>query len=400
MSCILSFSNRNVIAPAASAEFCIYTEEEFNSIALTWDTVTANHTQHPADFHLSSQLLNSIRNSTGNDMKFYFILFRNATGENIGAAYYQLVSFDHRHYKNFFAKNSVFNWFEQKIIDNRFRLLVCGSLFSIEGAGYCFKNNFSNELAEKLNVATNALAKKVRASALIIKDIPENETACFESLGLNNYEGDKTMQLEISSEWKSITDYEQALKHKYAQRFRSIRKKFSGISIQELNEAEIKNQEQKLFSLLDDIVEKQTIRLGRVNSNYFSELQKVYRERVKIFGFFKQNELVAFAIHRIHHKEYEIHFVGFDETENRNHSIYFNMLFHGIDQAIQNNCTSLEMGRTAIEAKASIGAKPRKINGLYYFYHPFARRLFNVLQKNFQRNTEPKVIERHPFKIG
>lgn len=400
MSRLLSFTDKAAIASVADASFHIYSEEEFNSIALTWDTVTANYAQHPADFHLNSELLNAIRSSTGDDMKFYFILFRNDKGENIGAAYYQLVSFDHRHYKNFFAKNSLLNWFEQKIIDNRFRLLVCGSLFSIEGAGYVFKNNFNSQLALSLKQASTALAKNVRASALIIKDIPDNDLKSFSDLNLCPFEGDKTMQMEISPEWKSLSDYEKNLKHKYAQRFRSIRKKLSGISIQEMNEAEIKNHEQKLFSLLNEIVEKQTIRLGRVNSNYFSELKKVYGERMKLFGFFKQNELVAFAIHRIHNKEYEIHFVGFDERENRKHNIYFNMLFHGIEQAIQNNCSSLEMGRTAVEAKSIIGAKPRMINGLYHFFNPIATRLFVILKNNFNRNTQPKVIERHPFKIG
>ncbi len=394
MSCILSFTNKAAIAIPAEEDFHIYSEEEFNSIALTWDTVTAEH------FHLNSKMLSSIRNSTGGDMKFYFILFRNEKGENIGAAYFQLVSFDHRHYKNFFRKNSILKWFEQKIIDNRFRLLVCGSLFSIEGAGYCFKQNFSNELATRLNEATNALAKKIRASALIIKDIPDSETQFFNPLGLNKYEGDKTMQMEISPSWKSLSDYEQSLKHKYAQRFRSIRKKLSGISIQELSEEEIEDYSDKLFLLLDDIVEKQTIRLGRVNRNYFSELKKVYGYRMKLFGFYKQDELIAFAIHRIHDKEYEIHFVGFEEIENRIHNIYFNILFHGIEQAIISNCTSLEMGRTAIEAKAIIGAKPRLINGFYRFYHPMATRLFTILQKHFQKKTEPKVIERHPFKTA
>ena len=58
----------------------------------------------------------------------------------------------------------------------------------------------------------------------------------------------------------------------------------------------------------------------------------------------------------------------------------------------------MEMGRTAIEAKSILGAIPRKINGYFYFYNPIARRLFNILQKAFLKNTESKVVERHPFK--
>lgn len=394
MSCLITFSNRAVSLSTTSEAFRIYTEKEFSEIELTWNSIVVNHS------HLHSSHLNAIRKTTGDDMNFYFIIFSNGKGENIGAAYFQLLSFDHRHYKNFFTKNPVLNWLERKLIDNRCSILVCGSLFSIEGAGYCFKSDLTNELAQQLNSAIKILAKKVRASSLFIKDIPEYDVEVLSSLGLNKYDGDKTMQLFIPENWNSIADYEHSLKHKYAQRFRSIRKKQFGISISEFDESQIKLHQQKLFSLFENIVEKQTIRLGRVHSNYFSELKKVYGDAVKIFGYFKNQELIAFVIHRLHEeaKEYEIHFVGFEEIENQKHSLYFNILFHGIEQAILNKCACLEMGRTAIEAKSILGATPRKINGYFYFYNPIARRLFNILQKAFLKNTESKFIERHPFK--
>ncbi|GDX51045.1 hypothetical protein LBMAG27_00920 [Bacteroidota bacterium] len=394
MSCLITFSNRAVSLSTTSEAFRIYTEKEFSEIELTWNSIVVNHS------HLHSSHLNAIRKTTGDDMNFYFIIFSNGKGENIGAAYFQLLSFDHRHYKNFFTKNPVLNWLERKLIDNRFSILVCGSLFSIEGAGYCFKSDLTNELAQQLNSAIKILAKKVRASSLLIKDIPEYDVEVLSSLGLNKYDGDKTMQLFIPENWNSIADYEHSLKHKYAQRFRSIRKKLFGISISEFDESQIKLHQQKMFSLFENIVEKQTIRLGRVHSNYFSELKKVYGDAVKIFGYFKNQELIAFVIHRLHEeaKEYEIHFVGFEEIENQKHSLYFNILFHGIEQAILNKCACLEMGRTAIEAKSILGATPRKINGYFYFYNPIARRLFNILQKAFLKNTESKFIERHPFK--
>ncbi len=394
MSCLLTFTNRAIPLSSQSESFRIYSEKDFSEIELTWNSLVVNHP------HLHSSHLNAIRKTTGDDMSFYFIIFSNENGENIGAAYFQLLSFDHRHYKNFFSKNSVLNWLERKLIDNRFSILVCGSFYSIEGAGYCFKSDLTIDLAEQLNFAINALAKKVRASSLLIKDIPDYNVEVLSSLGLNIYDGDKTMQLFLPENWNSITNYEHSLKHKYAQRFRSIRKKLTGISISELNESEIILHQKKLFSLFENIVEKQTIRLGRVHSNYFSELKKVYGDNVKIFGYFKNQELIAFVIHRLHKeaKEYEIHFVGFDELENQKHSLYFNILFHGIEQAILNKCVCLEMGRTAIEAKSILGATPRKINGFFYFYNPIARRLFNILQKAFLKNTESKVVERHPFK--
>ncbi len=394
MNCILSFTNRAIPQDFVTPNFRIYKEEDFKAIENTWNALTLNHP------NLNSSILNSIRSSTGNDMRFYYIIFNNETGENIGVAYFQLLSFDHRHYKSFFKKKSTFNWLEKKIINKRFSILVCGNLLSIEGPGYYFKSGINIATSKILNTAIKLLARKISASSLLIKDIPANDFDVLNSLELNNYNGDKTMQLLIPSNWKTIADYEHSLKHKYAQRFRSIQNKLKEVSIKELNDKEIAINEIRLFSLFENIVEKQTIRLGRVKSNYFSELKKIYGDQVKIFGFFKSQEIIAFAIHRLHNKikEYEIHFVGFEEIENQKHALYFNILFHGIEQAILNNCNCLEMGRTAIEAKTIIGAVPRKINGLFYFYNPIARWLFNVLQKTFLKNTESKLVERHPFK--
>lgn len=394
MSCILSFNKRAMSLNSTEDYFHIYNQQEFYLIETTWNLITIDHP------YLNSSNLNAIKNSTGNDINFHYIVFNNEKGENTGVAYFQLLSFDHQHYKSFFRVNSLINWFEKKLINNRFNILVCGSLFSIESSGYYFKSGLTLKTAHQFYSATRALAKRIRASSLLIKDVPDSDVEFLNSLGLNAYEGDKTMQLAIQNSWNNISDYENTLKHKYAQRFRSIKRKLQGVLIKELNETDIILNEAKLFSLFESLVEKQTIRLGRVNSNYFSELKKAYGANLKIFGFFKNNILIAFVIHRIHieTKEYEIHFVGFDEIENKNHSIYFNILFHSIEQAILNKCNCLEMGRTAIEAKYIIGAQPRKINGFFYFYNPLARWLFNILKNIFLKNTESKVIERHPFK--
>lgn len=76
----------------------------------------------------------------------------------------------------------------KKLINNRFNILVCGSLFSIESSGYYFKSGLTLKTAHQFYSATKALAKRIRASSLLIKDVPDSDVEFLNSLGLNTYE--------------------------------------------------------------------------------------------------------------------------------------------------------------------------------------------------------------------
>lgn len=95
MSCILSFNKRAISLNSTGDNFHIYNQQEFSLIETTWNLITIDHR------YLNSSNLNAIKNSTGNDINFYYIVFCNEKGENTGVAYFQLLSFDHQHYKSF-----------------------------------------------------------------------------------------------------------------------------------------------------------------------------------------------------------------------------------------------------------------------------------------------------------
>ncbi len=70
---------------------------------------------------------------------------------------------------------------------------------------------------------------------------------------------------------------------------------------------------------------------------------------------------VAFYSAFVTHDAYELFYVGFDMELNSEYQLYFNLLFSGLERAIRLEKKELKLGRTSFDAKASLGAKPHKI---------------------------------------
>ena len=97
------------------------------------------------------------------------------------------------------------------------------------------------------------------------------------------------------------------------------------------------------------------------NREHFTELKKLYQNDFEIVGIFLNNEMVAFYAAFINKSDYEIYYVGFDYDVNTTHQLYFNLLFSGLERAITLKKKLLKLGRTSLDAKASLGAKPSEL---------------------------------------
>jgi hypothetical protein len=94
----------------------------------------------------------------------------------------------------------------------------------------------------------------------------------------------------------------------------------------------------------------------------------------------------------------EIHYIGLDYAYNNQYNLYFNLLFDGIKCAIINGFKTIEMGRTAREAKANAGARAVE-NFNYIWVKPGIIRLaFNFIGSWFDGNIGEDWKKRNPFK--
>ena len=278
------------------------------------------------------------------------------------------------------------------------KLLVIGHLFRHDGVYYHFSAEVKNK-QQFFAKAIEQLQKKIKNNAVFLKDLPGELSMPFKmNTCYQAFDNDVSMQLAIPPTWTSIVDYENALTKKYAKRFRTTQKQFVGVEIKELQIADVQQHQDRIYQLYLQVAKNQSITFGLLNENYFPLFKQQMEDRLKMYGYFVGEKLIAFSSAIINHGAYDMNYIGFDYDYNNKLGLYFNMLFCCVNNAIIGKCHTLVLGRTALEAKAILGCKPVPIMG-YYKINNF---LFAQITKRFTNRTARAQGElwmnRHPFK--
>lgn len=279
------------------------------------------------------------------------------------------------------------------------RLLVSGHLFRHDVSSlYCSTtaDDYNSYLYYKQAIET-ALQLSC-ASAVLIKDMPEKLAQYFQNYepGYLLLRNDISMEMSIPIAWRSIQDYEQAMKHKYAQRFRKIRQPWEALTVKELDLATVKQRKQELFELYRQVSDNQQVRIGILSPD-FIPLLKQHDDRLKVWGIFEEEELIGFFSAWTYEQVFDMFYIGFDYNKNQEYNLYFNILYFSIEQAITFKKSKLILGRTALDAKARLGCKPRYLSTFIYIRNNFIRQRVMRLQSNTQ-GKEGAWEAKHPFK--
>ena len=279
------------------------------------------------------------------------------------------------------------------------RLLVAGHLFRHDITAF-YAPSLGNMDAYRIYESMTAMVlKKSCAMAALIKDMPPQLVDYFRNFA-RQYQflpNDINMEMQLPGHWSCFTDYEHALKHKYAQKLRKVRQALSGVEIRELTPAEVRAQKENIYRLYRQVSDKQSLSLGFLNADFLPLLKEAYDEQLKIWGFYEQGIMVAFASAWVRDQSFDMFYIGFDYARNTSLQLYFNILYFSIEQAILLRKPRLILGRTALEAKARLGCTPHYLYTFLLVRNPYLRRLV-AGQMRDQYRQEGAWEERHPFK--
>jgi hypothetical protein len=89
------------------------------------------------------------------------------------------------------------------------------------------------------------------------------------------------------------------------------------------------------------------------------------------------------------------YYVGFDYGVNQSCPLYFRLLQVCIEDALTLNCRRVSFGRTALEPKARMGAKPQAMSVRIRHRQPLVNRLIRSLLAAIPHDEAP---DRDPFK--
>jgi hypothetical protein len=354
-----------------------------------WDSV------FPQKHHLQKKYLAIVEESKPNNLLYNYVYIYNNEAL-IGVAYFQIFNFNYTHI-NFNKQNSVRSKLVQWFLPKQIPLLICGNLFRINQQGFYFTNKENNHLIfDTIQHVKNSLPKK--PCGILLKDCiaPVDETLIAKNK-FTFFSSDVTMEFS-NKNWQSFEDYQKALSKKYRKRASKILEHFNPITVKELNADEIIANKQIVEQLYWNVVNKQTVKLGTINAEYFYNLKTTLLNEFEFHALYLNDKMVGFYTYIFYEQEMETHYIGLDYEVNHTHNTYFALLFLGAKKMIEKGFTKLELGRTAKEAKANLGAAPRQIYNYIYLKNKLANMALQLILNRFNKEENTKELNRNPFK--
>ena len=289
------------------------------------------------------------------------------------------------------VRNFLFKQFASKL------LVVGNNMLSGQNAYAYLPQADEMQVVEKLKEICLNWPQKIHLT--IFKDFTQSQSKPFQIPAFSAdypFSSQPNMIFEILPSWGKEEDYVADLTKKYRDQFKRCRKKGSEIRQQELSLDEILQNEETIYSLYLQVAKNSPFNTFILPLNHFSAFKEKLGDDFMVRGYFLENQLVGFTSLIRHGKELETYFLGFDNTIQKEKMLYLNMLYDIIGCGIAQGFQRIILGRTALEIKSSIGAKPIKLNG-------FMQHSFSIVHQNLSwifPFLEPKAnwIQRHPFK--
>jgi len=180
------------------------------------------------------------------------------------------------------------------------------------------------------------------------------------------------MHMTLNQNWSNFEDYKQALKSKYRVRLKRARKKAASLERREMNLEEIINRKEEMYAQYMQTVEGAGFNLFYLDKDYNAALKEQFNDLFKVMGYFEtdgngKERLVGYYTIFINGNELDAHFLGYDHSLNAQYQTYFNFLIDMIEYGIDFGYKGINMSRTALEIKSSVGAQAFLPRALDYF---------------------------------
>lgn len=364
----------------------------------SWDEVA-----HENAF-LQTPYLKVLEESAPTNMQCFYIGIFEKT-ELIGVALAQYLNLNKL--ESFGERDKCFKTYIRNFIFRNFgsHALFLGNNMITGQNGYIFNKKIDSKTISKILVeCANELTlyfkkQNIKIHIVSFKDFYQK---CAVELKESNFSSmyefntQPNMVFELDKNWKTNDDYIAALSKKYRDQYKRAHKKFEGVETRELSLDDIISQENRIYELYHHVAKNAPFNTFFLAKNHFSSFKKQCGARFILVGYYLNDILVGFHTLLLNGDILETYFLGYDEQVQKEKMLYLNMLYNMTKFGIENQFKRIIFGRTALEIKSSIGAKPVMMSGFIYHNNKLIN---NYFDKIFPR-LEPKITwqQRHPFK--
>lgn len=338
---------------------------------------------------------------THSDIQFrYVILYENDRA--VGFAYFQIIPLEwarmqaERSNGSHKFLNQIRQTLVKSLMGPQASVLILGNLFITGDYGFHFGDITREQaLRQLLKTAKKILKTENHIIATVFKDFKIEDELILASKGYNRFAVDPNMLLKIPSPWSTMDDYMDAMSSKYRQRIKSAYKKSNHLEVRELSLEDLKTYQTEIRGLFDQMIQEDTFNLKEISPTYFIDLKAELGREFPVRAYFEDGKMLAFYTILSDRHRMEAHYVGFDVEKNKDLKLYQRMLYDLVAHAIDKGVRELSFGRTAMEIKSCLGAKPED----YGIFLRISNSFINKLAGPNIRNIKPDPWQpRHPFK--
>jgi hypothetical protein len=256
----------------------------------------------------------------------------------------------------------------------RARVLIAGNALRTDSICFCYDHTqvSNKEAYETMATIAERIAEKEDASAIILTGMGQAGAEAHKGLSEQGFVmpwEDNVMEMRIDPAWKTLDDYVGDLTRKYRTRANKILSAAADLEVVQLDAKQVNKHKADIARLFAAVIEKQEFVLTGSGAAYIGELKQLYGDKFEVTAFFEGKKMVAFCSAFIGETDYEVFYVGFDNEQNNEHQLYFNILFRCLERAIVLRKQVLKLGRTSFDAKASLGAKAMPRDYLVKLHH-------------------------------
>jgi len=284
------------------------------------------------------------------------------------------------------------------------RVLTCGNLLSYGQHGVAFAPGVDPDVAwhgvaEVLYRVRTADKLRGATHFVLIKDIHGSHregSSGLSNLSYRYVETEPNMVLTLDASWKNHDDYLAGLASKYRSGIRNnVFKPIeqAGCTVETVED--ITTLRSRIHELYQSVQRNADFRPYELTTDYFPALQRVAGDRLRCSVLKRDGEVLGFLITLADGGTAVAYHIGFDREAASGLPIYLRLLHAGISDAITLGCERVSFGRTALEPKAALGAKPETFGIMLRHRQPVLNKLIKRLLTCVEHDDAP---DRNPFK--
>lgn len=364
-----------------------------------WDAVL-----NQQDLFLHVDYLSALEKSMEASIEFRYVVYYCEEFNPIGIAYFQVADLIDTGSKYAGAVKRLGKGIGSHIVSElKVRALVSGNVFHCGEHGFRFSDKLNHD--EQISIIESTLNRLKRdgdleskASIVLFKEFWPESFEFSEKLLDSRYHMfrmDMNMMLDLRPSWTSFEEYLKDLTSKSRTRLKSTLKRSDALRFESMDTEAIAKAIPRFTELFKEVLTGSPFTFGVLEMETYVHWKKLLGDKLQMTGVYLEDKMVGFMSAFVNGEDLEVHYVGIDYSKNEEFAIYQRMLIEFLKSGINTGVKRIGFGRTAEQAKSSLGAVPVEMR----LYTKHRNIIANRLISSVMNSVVPTEFEqRHPFK--